>query len=1006
MLSYLFFCASYAKAQNYVFAQLTGTPVNTSGWNFQGGARVANVTGTGNSEILLCPVNSGSGAVFYNRPINLSLCSKWKAEFDFRMYDGTVADGLTFCFLDVPPTGFVSGGGLGIPATANGLKVCFDTYNNCTTPSTLNVPKIELRWGLGYGGSGTESGECSSQPTRDNSDGKLSFIRSSNYNHAKVEYENGKISVYVNDVLYLAGNQQFNFSGYLGFTASTGGQNDNHSIKNVIIYTEMPPSEAGNDADICPGDTIHLGTINDPNYLYSWSPAVGLSNAGIANPLAYPSNNTDNVVQQKYYVNTSFAGKTGCASVDSVIIKIHPNPKAAFAVPLICLPNATATFTNQTTIGDGTLALATYHWSFSDGGSSTAQNAIKTYAVAGSYSAKLKATSGFGCVDSVVNSFVINPQAQLSLTVLDEFCRDTAMQFNGGVINGVSINKWLWDFGDHAIDSIQNPKHIYINADTFSVSLNAITSEGCRTDTTIKNVIINPLPVAAFGFVGLSCRDQQIVFSDSSKPSIGNITSQAWTFGDGGLAGGSVTTHVYNSDGIFPVSLSVKNSKGCNSRLLTKNVVINPSPAVAFGLPQVCNGIIGLFSDSSTISDGTAALFTYKWNIENTVYTTTAAQHAFANPGNYSVKLVVKSAKGCSDSLTKTVAISSYPVTDFAILTTDFCGNLPLLIKDNSSVNYAGIDRLKVFWNWPATDDTSEFNHPSAGTVYNHTYESFGYQPQRQVNVKVQAYSTGGCYTEKTASSILFASPRLVFTPIQVYCSNIDQNILLQNARDTSSFAGTGFYYGDGIVNKQYYNPSLAGTGNHLITYKYTLVNGCFDSVSVNARVAPQPVVNAGSDVTILEGGTTTLAGTAIGGNTLSYTWAPSTGLSNATILSPTATPVSDTYYTLKAVNEDGCSNSDEVFVHVLKTPLIPNAFSPNHDGINDTWQITYLNSYPGCVVQIFNRYGQIVFQSVGYSKPWDGTYNGQPLPVGTYYYVIDTKRITRKLSGYVAILR
>ena len=60
----------------------------------------------------------------------------------------------------------------------------------------------------------------------------------------------------------------------------------------------MPPSEAGNDADICPGDTIHLGTINDPNYLYSWSPAVGLSNAGIANPLAYPSNNTDNVVQQ------------------------------------------------------------------------------------------------------------------------------------------------------------------------------------------------------------------------------------------------------------------------------------------------------------------------------------------------------------------------------------------------------------------------------------------------------------------------------------------------------------------------------------------------------------------------------------------------------------------------------------------------------------------------------------------------------------------------------------
>lgn len=997
---------SVVHAQNFIFAQLTGTPVNTSGWNFQGGARVTNVTGTGNSEILLCPVNSPSGAVFFNQPINLSLCSKWKAEFDFRMYDGTAADGFTFCFLDVPPTGFISGGGLGIPATANGLKVCFDTYNNCTTPSTLNVPKIEIRWGLGYGGSGNESGECINQPTRDNSDGKLSFIRSKSYNHARVEYDNGKVSVYVNDVLYLTGSQQFNFNGYLGFTASTGGQNDNHSIKNVIIYTEMPPSEAGNDVEICPGDTVQLGTSSDPNYLYSWSPAVNLNDAGISNPLAFPVNNTDNLLLQKYYVNTSFAGKTGCASVDSVIIKIHPRPKAAFAVPVICLPNATAAFINTTSIGDGTLDQTGYLWSFSNGGASTAKNGVKTYSTPGNYTTKLKATSAFGCMDSVTNSFVVNPQAKLSLTALNEFCQDTAMQFNAAVINGIAIAEWSWNFGDNAIDSVQSPTHVYIIADTFAVHLNAITVEGCNADTVMKNVIINPLPVAAFGFTGLTCKNQNIVFTDSSKASIGTISSRAWTFDDGSISTGSPATHIYKTDGTFPVSLSVKNSKGCNSKLLIKNVIINTSPIVAFGMPQICNGINGFFNDSSTITDGTAGAFTYKWNIENTNYFTAAAQHVFANAGNYPVKLVVKSSKGCSDSLTRTVAVSSYPVTDFAILTTDFCGNLPLLIKDNSSVNYAAIDRLKVFWNWPATDDTSEFDNPVAGNIYNHTYEGFGYQPQKQVDVKVQAYSTGGCYTEKTASSILFASPRLVFTPIQVYCNNIDQSILLQNARDTSSFSGTGFYYGDGIVNKQYYNPSLAGTGNHLITYSYTLVNGCFDSASVTARVAPQPVVNAGADVTILEGGITTLNGTATGGNTLSYTWTPSNGLSSATILAPTATPVSDTYYTLKAVNEDGCNNSDEVFVHVLKTPVIPNAFSPNGDGINDTWQITYLNSYPGCVVQIFNRYGQIIFQSVGYSKPWDGTYNGQPLPIGTYYYVIDTKRIARKLSGYVAILR
>src|SRR5262249_10853320 len=159
-----------------------------------------------------------SGAVFYNQPINLSLCNKWIAEFDFRMYDGTGADGIAFCFLDVPPVGFVNGGGLGIPSTANGLKVCFDTWNNCIPfdPNTVhqNMPKIEIRWGRGYDDNSNPNnlivGECLPGPTRDNSDGKISFIRSPDYSHAKITYDSGNIQVYVNDSLYLSGYQQFN----------------------------------------------------------------------------------------------------------------------------------------------------------------------------------------------------------------------------------------------------------------------------------------------------------------------------------------------------------------------------------------------------------------------------------------------------------------------------------------------------------------------------------------------------------------------------------------------------------------------------------------------------------------------------------------------------------------------------------------------------------------------------------------------------------------------------
>ena len=75
----------------------------------------------GNGELILTnPVNFQSGSVFYNVPINLAQCSKWIAEFQFRIAEGSAADGLAFCYLDVPPVGFVAGGGLGIPATGRG----------------------------------------------------------------------------------------------------------------------------------------------------------------------------------------------------------------------------------------------------------------------------------------------------------------------------------------------------------------------------------------------------------------------------------------------------------------------------------------------------------------------------------------------------------------------------------------------------------------------------------------------------------------------------------------------------------------------------------------------------------------------------------------------------------------------------------------------------------------------------------------------------------------------
>jgi len=990
------------KAQTYIFAQLQGTPLNTAGWNLQGAAKVTNVTGTGNTELLLCPaINNQSGAAFVNQPINLGLCNKWEADFDFRMFDGTAADGIAFCFLDVPPVGFVLGGGMGIPSTANGLKVCFDTWDNCTpnTPA-FNMPKVELRWGNGYT-------ECSNLPTAANVNGQLSFIRSNSYVHAQITYDNGNIAVTLNNIKIITGYQQFTFTGYLGFTSSTGGSNDNQSIKNVTIYTQMPPSVAGQvSSPICPNNTVQLGTAGDTAYRYSWTPATGLSNISISNPTATVNNTTGNVLYQKYYVKTSYSANAGCASTDSVTITVNPKPLTDFSAPVVCLPQGNTVITNKTVINDGTQSQIAYNWKFSDGGTSTQTNPAHNYPVAGNYSINLLATSSNGCKDSVSKSFTVNPKAKTTISAPSEFCQDTALAFNGSS-TAPNIQKWYWDFGDNSVDSTQNPSHKYNTVATFIVKLYAITGEGCISDTASASVLIDPLPVAAFSFSGLNCEKQLIQFKDNSQPSVGTISSRNWLFDDGTQAATPIVDHSFSAYGTHTVTLSVQNSKGCNSSPVSQNIVINAKPVAIFGAPFVCKGVSGTFIDSSTIADNTQSQLTYNWAFgDGASSTAQQPSHAYTNAGNYQVQLIVMSNNGCPDTSSANIAISDYPVVNFSILTTNFCGNLPLQLQNNSSVNYAVIDQLRIFWDSPASPDSTLINNPVAGSVYTHNYPTFGNINSKQVTVKLVAYSSAGCFTEDTSTSILFASPKLVFDSIPTYCSNTNQNILLNEAKDTTVFSGNGVYSGDGVTGGAYFNPASAGAGLHTITYNYTLINGCSDTVTQTVTVGPQPTVSAGQTEVILNGGQIVLQGAASGGNNLSYIWTPDLYLDSNTILQPLAMPKTDTYYSLTATNDNGCSNSAGVLIKVLQYPAIPNAFSPNGDGINDSWQIAYLSSYPDCIVEVFNRYGQIVFHSTGYSTPWNGTYNGKMLPIGTYYYIITTTHLPRPLNGSVTILR
>lgn len=194
------------------------------------------------------------------------------------------------------------------------------------------------------------------------------------------------------------------------------------------------------------------------------------------------------------------------------------------------------------------------------------------------------------------------------------------------------------------------------------------------------------------------------------------------------------------------------------------------------------------------------------------------------------------------------------------------------------------------------------------------------------------------------------------------------------------------------------------------VTTDYTVyitnLYGCVYTDLVTVNVAKKPVADAGPDKKTVTGKSVRLSG-KIQGDHYTYYWSPATYLTDANTLAPLATPTQDITYALHVVSQYGCSESvDSVTVQVSQEFVVPNTFSPNGDGINDTWNIPALDAYPGSTIEVYNRYGKEIFRSIGNSKPWDGTINGQPLPIGTYYYKISTGNEANLKAGWVFLVR
>lgn len=591
LLLIIVFILNKISAQTLVFAELTGSPnVLTTGWNLTGATYSGDTGGDADAfsdEIILTnAVNTSSGGIFYNQSIDLSTCYQWKVEFDFRMWEGSAADGIAFCFLDVPPTGFVSGGGVGIPAASNGVYVILDTYDNgCGTN-----PEIQIYQGTGYN-------ECG--PGMINRATNMSFLRSSNYQTCRVEYNTGLISVFVNNTLHLTGNYNASFVGYMGFTASTGGSTDKHSIKNVRIYADIAEANAGSDVTICSGGTAQLGVASNPTYTYNWLDP-NLSSTTISNPIVILTNNTGAPITQTYYLQTTLTALPfSCPDNDQVVVTVNPIPLIPTNVA-ICngqiynfqgqAYSNTGVYTVMTTDAQGCQTNNQLTLTVNPNLSSTVNESIcqgssisfngQNYSSAGSFPVTL--TSLTGCDSIVTLNLTVNPAP--------------VTQLNESICSGSSFT-----FGNQNL----------IQSGQYSQTLQTVA--GCDSIVNL-NLVVNPVLTSIQNTT--ICQGESVLFS-------GQSLSNAGLYSD-----------------------TLQTISGCDS-IINLNLLVNPLPSI----PIISNnGPVECPGDLVTLSASSSVNAQFVWSGPQN-FNSTNASVTFPVPlqamGNYSVSAELN---GCSSS--------------------------------------------------------------------------------------------------------------------------------------------------------------------------------------------------------------------------------------------------------------------------------------------------------------------------------------------------------------------
>ncbi|UEG49097.1 gliding motility-associated C-terminal domain-containing protein [Ferruginibacter lapsinanis] len=474
----------------------------------------------------------------------------------------------------------------------------------------------------------------------------------------------------------------------------------------------------------------------------------------------------------------------------------------------------------------------------------------------------------------------------------------------------------------------------------------------------------------------------------SSTTSSDPTATYTWTGPNGYTASGAtptITNTTIGMSGVYSVKATVAGCSSSSSVTVTINSA--PNAPTGSGAPICGSGSVTL---NATLSGNPSDIL--KWYSDATLTTQVATGTSFSTPSLTSTTdyfVTETNSASCVSASTKvTATISSIPNAPTG-KDADRCSAGVVTIGATPS---NGANTIKWYSNAGLTTQVgtgSSFTTPSiSNTTSYYATET----------------NTAGC-TSTTATKVTASINQVPPAPI-----TSDVKYCLNDIATPLTATGTNLAWYDFAGNSNSTAPTPTTNKGGTATYFVTSSNGTCESEKVQIKVFVNNVsAYAGGPILRVDQGIPTQINGKATGDNITISWSSNLYLNSTSIANPIITALTDNIYTMTVRSTDGCVATDDLQVKVLKSVGIPNAFSPNKDGINDTWIIENLEDYPAASVSIFNRYGQMIFESLsgGYtSTPWDGMYKGNPVPVGTYYYIIKLQQNKPAISGSISVIR